>query len=592
MAHIFISHASDDKRNLMPFLDSLLKLDATIWIDSEVAVDPKYLGKPNIISLHNRSMWSTEIDRAVLNADAVFIFWSIVASKRPSTSIFWREIEAARELNKDFHFLIEKDVKLPPLIATRQLTHLYPGPGIDRNRFFEEKNIDKIFDNIFSNNPHFISLLTTRRSANSTHLSLVSQQPSYIETQNTLLNKIYEEQYASLPAAFPKPISKDCLVLNFPAERSFDQEFRQDLFFPNASLRERLPPRFPKIEEMPVPLIEQASIFPVLSTLSPQQKDYFEQLTYSRRVRRPNMLGFSMGSLTLNRDFRIRSFDANLCNYMENALSNHILQHSLIEKFVGDPVGLQRDSSKTALTWPALQLESKSDGCYQLELRSRSATELYPLISVQAIVVFKRERHWHFISAARTQNAAVAQGRLQLQPAGGFEIYGRETDDWDKLVGQFRLEDALIREFLEECAGDADLTAANEDVSKGQMTESEGYHRVRRMMEQENRFHIHFLGVVLDLVLLRPEFSFVIVIEGDDRIDLTYELRSASSSVKSTQWLTHDNNEALKLTPIPLKDLSEWMNNPKAHSSSIGLAKLFIEAISTPGNFFSRRYMM
>ncbi len=146
--------------------------------------------------------------------------------------------------------------------------------------------------------------------------------------------------------------------------------------------------------------------------------------------------------------------------------------------------------------------------------------EAYPLISIQAIVFFLDTRRddgptWRAVLAKRSQNVIVKPGFFQFQPAGGFEVFGSEDDDTDFLVRLgFNIGDALLREYAEELFNVKDFQINREGRDPYSIRSHPVVDQLITAVSKKTAW-IEFIGTIVDLTLLRHEFSFVIIIKDD-----------------------------------------------------------------------------
>ena len=302
----------------------------------------------------------------------------------------------------------------------------------------------------------------------------------------------------------------------------------------------------------------------------PLTRRYFELLSYAQRVRRWNMRGFALKSLHLDASGRVTGFDARICTYGENCLTSHVLGFDLLESWQHDtPLVLDR---------PPLSAILRIDG-----------DAFLPLISVQAIVAYRDdEGAWRVIRMERAANLAAASGFSQFPPAGGFEIFGNETDDEDHVRDQFDIRMALMREFLEEIFGDAEM--ACEAPAGSDQEGAEGYRRLLRAL-RDGKAAIHFLGVVTEMISFRPEFSFLIVLTDLEFFrDLRYTHTLPSGEVAKAQWLTA-RTETRRLRKDRLDPIDTLLaRDRKWHSSSMGMLVLLARASNEINGWLQCRY--
>jgi hypothetical protein len=326
--------------------------------------------------------------------------------------------------------------------------------------------------------------------------------------------------------------------------------------------------------ELPSLVVDPEAVVPDWVASSALQRRYFEILSYARRVRRWNMRGFALSALRLDDAGRVIGFDARICTYGENCLTSHVLGYDLLDGWLrGEPGKLQ-------LSRPGLEVVLRNDG-----------EDFMPLISVQAIVAYRDDDgQWRVITMERSGELAGAAGFWQFPPAGGFEIFGTEGEDEQYVRQQFDIRMALMREFLEEIYGDVEMAC---EAPKGSSSEQEGAQGYRLLLKalRSGLAHIHFLGVVTELVSLRPEFSFLIVLDDIEHFrDIRYDHHDVSGVTTHSQWLKA-RSETLRLHKTPIGDLAEmFAPGRKWHGSSMGLLHLLAEASCRPDGWLRKAY--
>ena len=314
---------------------------------------------------------------------------------------------------------------------------------------------------------------------------------------------------------------------------------------------------------------------------------YFKMLSYGKRVKRWNMGGFALARLDLNHENKVERFHARFCTYGEYCLTSQFLGYQLYKKYLSEEYG------GTVLNFsdqiPIQFIKEKSSNYL---IHPDVSYPFFPLISVQAIVVYRDENEdgsWKTIVAKRADNVAVLPGFYQFLPAGGFEIYGREDDDDFQVQSQFDLRLALIRELLEEIFGDIDLTCDDPELSAQDHSGSHGYRTIISSIKNGG-MSIHFLGVVTELVYLRSEFSFLIVIDDQSVFNLSYAINDPDGKRKHAKWLA-GSKESKRLMKVDLEKLSLLFSSENAwNPSSVGLFLLLKELIESPSSWIHQKY--
>ena len=327
-------------------------------------------------------------------------------------------------------------------------------------------------------------------------------------------------------------------------------------------------------QELPKLVVDPEASIPSWACDVSLRRRYFELLSYAQRVSRWNMRGFALSSLRLDDAFRVTGFDARICTYGENCLTSHVLGYDMLDSWMRNRPG------QLQLPRPGLEAVLHTNG-----------EEFLPLISVQAIVAYRDdENEWRVLTMERSGDLASASGFWQFPPAGGFEIFGTEIEDEDYVRQQFDIRMALMREFMEEIFGDVEMAC---EAPKGGNSEQEGAEGYRKLLKalRSDQACIHFLGVVTELVSMRPEFSFLIVLNDIEYFrDLRYEHTLPSGEVAKAQWLMA-RNETRRLQKSQLANLdSLFSTTRKWHSSSVGMLLLLARESCRSDSWLRTRY--
>lgn len=316
------------------------------------------------------------------------------------------------------------------------------------------------------------------------------------------------------------------------------------------------------------------------------RRRYYELLARTGRVRRWNMRGFALRQLELDAAHRLGGFDAALCTYGENCLTSHLLGYRMLRAYADG-----RDRQACREGRPQLQWRSRDDGGAVLGFDPEAG--FHPLISVQALVLWREDSRdddeaWHVASMERGGALAAAVGFWQFPPAGGFEIYGREDDDDDHVASQFDLRLAIVREFLEEIYGDPDMACEQPEDAGADHTGSPGYQAVMSALKRGSA-RIHLLGVVTELVGLRSEFSFAIVLDDPELLKLNYTVTLAEGATRQAKWL-HGSREGRRLMRTPVDELGRFVRGKTWNPSSIAMLALLAELSRDRQSWFAQAY--
>lgn len=349
------------------------------------------------------------------------------------------------------------------------------------------------------------------------------------------------------------------------------------------------PPSLVEREVRELPALATGTLIPDWVNAGPSGNDrlhYFELLALTRRVRRWNMRGFALSALELNADREVAKIEAQLCTYGENCLTSHLLGYQMLRAYEDGNL-----SGAMAADRPHLYWDSVAEAPGSPALRLKSTEDFCPLISVQALVVYRdpsEEDEWHLVAMVRQDNVAAAAGFWQFPPAGGFEIYGKEDEQHDHVLSQFDIRLAIIREFLEEVFGDVDMACEHAEDASGDHTGSPGFQQVMSSLKNK-LLSIHLMGVVTELVGLRSEFSFVIVMEDPKLLEMSYTVTLENGSTRQAKWL-RGSHEGKRLMRFPIADLGRLVAGKTWNPSSIGMLKLLADMAADQTGWFMKKY--
>jgi hypothetical protein len=98
---VFISHASEDKKRLQPYIMRLLTAlpGAHLWIDTPEKIHESFGNHPRIRRIISGDDWERSIGYAIDEASCVLVFWSARVIERPRL-VLWREVIRAIEDRK------------------------------------------------------------------------------------------------------------------------------------------------------------------------------------------------------------------------------------------------------------------------------------------------------------------------------------------------------------------------------------------------------------------------------------------------------------------------------------------------------------
>jgi len=288
------------------------------------------------------------------------------------------------------------------------------------------------------------------------------------------------------------------------------------------------------------------------------QRKYLKYLGDS--VKRPKMKGFSVKEVILDSDGLLNSISARATTYDQNLATSHILEWELFKFY-------ERKNGKNISIATDLKMRANYHGSCSPSSAILKPCNAFPLISVQALVIYKDYKdpeniEWKAVIAQRGKDVSVKPDLWQIQPAGGFEVFGHEQDNNNILLEQaFDIRTALLREYAEELYNVDEFSFCVDGRDSSSIL-SERHVSMLIELINTNSASFDFLGLVTDLTVLRHEASFLIVIDDKDYSKLPIL----------------GSSESVKMTSLNLQELKKVFSKEKIHSSSAGLLQLAIES--------------
>lgn len=310
-------------------------------------------------------------------------------------------------------------------------------------------------------------------------------------------------------------------------------------------------------------LCKLAELRPTPLVLSADQRTYRRLLGTS--VKWPQMKGFALKRLGLDEEGRAHMIEATTTRFIHNLATAHILEWELHKVYLNRPRGVPPHGGADLLR--ALPRRAAYHGERSGRLAILEPTNAFPLIGLQAMVVFRdrsaqSKSQWRIVTARRSDDVVVKPGFFQFHPAGGFEVYGAESDEDDDLVKDaFDVRRALFREYAEELFDAKHLQARPDSRDPTSVLLDPDVQYLVGLIES-NKATVDCLGVVVDLQVLRHELSFLIVISDDG-----FRKRPVLGS-----W------EARQIRTVEPDELQSLLANGQLHAGSAGLLQLAIES--------------
>lgn len=229
--------------------------------------------------------------------------------------------------------------------------------------------------------------------------------------------------------------------------------------------------------------------------------------------------GFMLDKLICNERGMIQ-FRAFVGTYAENVYSNHVLEYELYKlyrlywKKKRPMEQLCRDSHiRNAIHASVLCGEKCAE---QMKKSLESGEGRKSLLGVQMLVLIRKADDYTISIIERSKSVALAPGRFQLVPSGGFEIFNESQTEYStyEIKDNYSAGCSVFREYLEELFGARECEGIGVGSVKEVLNKDKRIRRIEEML-RDGRAEFKFLGSVMDLAWLRHELSFVLVIHDE-----------------------------------------------------------------------------
>ncbi len=245
----------------------------------------------------------------------------------------------------------------------------------------------------------------------------------------------------------------------------------------------------------------------------------------------PNNIGYALNNLSFNKGFY---FTAKVCSYKMNVCTSNIMEYELYKLYLKEKRSKKTIDNKLKVLKARNTIHENFSG--ELNKIFTSGDFRSSLLGVQAMVFCKNiyTNTYDVLRIRRSEKVDAKAGFLQFVPSGGFSALNNSCD-YDTQYSEFSVAKAILRELLEECFGE-------EDFSGRKLNSTENIYSnniVKKLLKSED-LKFNFIGTAFNLVNLRHELSFLLVIENQEIIDL---IRENEESLNVIQFVSVENME-------------------------------------------------
>ena len=249
-------------------------------------------------------------------------------------------------------------------------------------------------------------------------------------------------------------------------------------------------------------------------------KNYYKIV--GSRIKAPNRPGFLLKEISLNGD-KMNGFKARIGTYAENVYSTHALEYEMYcaylyaEKKKWTIEDNFEEIKELLKLRNSIHSDVTEDNFENMRKSLLSGITHETLLSVQMIVVMKEDDSYNIKIIQRSDNVAVSPSKYQIVPAGGFEILNDSENGYSKseIVENSSAGCAVFREYLEEIFGKKEFEGCGIGSVNEALMKDEEIILINQLIK-EGKAHFGFLGCIADLILLRHELSFYLVIDDEE----------------------------------------------------------------------------
>jgi hypothetical protein len=238
----------------------------------------------------------------------------------------------------------------------------------------------------------------------------------------------------------------------------------------------------------------------------------------------PDLYGFTNVGMLFDAKGRVNGFRAQPRTYKETVYTGHILHYELwrtYRELQGKrPAVLDDMPIRKSIHQGHSNRDVLISGCNRSSLCD---------VCIAVVAYDEDDDCYNLAIATRSANVTCYPGYLSFVPAGGFELFELERNqDDDNVRKNFQMLSALYREYIEELFGDEEFEKPTGDDDLRRLKKNDYVKALRKNIGKS--YFFEFLGVALDVVSLRPTFSFILRID-DTAFMNDYQIRKNQENI-------------------------------------------------------------
>lgn len=280
-------------------------------------------------------------------------------------------------------------------------------------------------------------------------------------------------------------------------------------------------------------------------------------------VKHPLRFGYMLDEFCYNCDEEICGLYAHTGTYEENIYTSHIFEYEMY--------ALYKKFHRENLTDPKIRHKLKKKMKLRNQLHDNFSTRDIVTtgcgraseFGVQMLTIIKdTDCKYKVLTIKRSDKVAARKGYWQFIPSGGFEVFEREGKlDKRALEENYSVTHALLREFVEEVYGEPEFGDIKNGESLRKIDNHEEVQYIYSLIDKGQAEFI-FLGSAVDIIGLRHELSFALII---------HDGKYGKKTFKS-------NEESTKIERFTFEDIYNIEDKSMINPASVALWKLFVES--------------
>lgn len=245
----------------------------------------------------------------------------------------------------------------------------------------------------------------------------------------------------------------------------------------------------------------------------------------------PDRPGYMLDEIVLDESGKVKSVSAHVGTYAENVYSSHILEYEIYLAYLKFKDKNLDDPDIWEELYKDLKIRNNihrgvgrlGDNLF-LEKMKKSLTSGHgrdALIGLQMLVLIKSNRNqkYRVLIGQRSNTTAMVSGLYEIPPAGGYEVLGDNEDgiyeENQDIIENFSPGCAIFREYLEELFNKSEFDGTGNGGITDLLLNDPRIQKVESLI-QSGQAIFQFLGCSIDLLLLRPNLDFVLIINDED----------------------------------------------------------------------------